>query len=79
MKVRQGVQLQEKLTSAIADMEKLEKKMEKAGVESELMTQIQTTVKGVAKKVLTEFFGQTPESAKELAEEANALGEENDD
>jgi MoxR-like ATPase len=70
MKIRQGVQLQEKLTAANADMTKLKDKMTKADVESELIPQIETSLKGLATKVLKEFF-EEKESAKDLKDEAD--------
>lgn len=77
MKIRQGVQLQEKLTSANADMTKLKDKMTKADVESELIPQIEQSLKSLATKVLKEFFDDSKDSnAKDLKAEAEELSED---
>jgi MoxR-like ATPase len=73
MKIRQGVQLQEKLTAANADMTKLKDKMAKADVESELIPQIEQNLKSLATKVLKDFFEESKDSAKDLKDEAEDI------
>lgn len=72
IKIRQGVQLQEKLTSAMGDLGTLEKKMAKADVESEIMAQVSSSLKGLAERVLKEFFNDKT-SAKDLQDEVDKI------